>query len=138
MHIASHGQFSGTLENTFVLMFNDKLTMDRLEQLIALTTVGDKQPLDLLTLSACETAVGDDRAALGLAGVALKAGAKTALASLWKVDDEATPAVVIEFYRQLQTPGMTKAKALQTAQNLILTDDNYARYRHPYFCPRLC
>jgi len=133
MHIASHGQFSGTLENTFVLMFNDKLTMDRLEQLIALTTVGDKQPLDLLTLSACETAVGDDRAALGLAGVALKAGAKTALASLWKVDDEATPAVVIEFYRQLQIPGMTKAKALQTAQNLILTDDNYARYRHPYF-----
>jgi CHAT domain-containing protein len=132
MHIASHGQFSGTLEKTFVLMYEDKLTMDRLELLVALTTVGDKQPLDLLTLSACETAVGDDRAALGLAGVALKAGALTALASLWKVDDEATPAVVIEFYRQLQK-GITKAKALQTAQNLILTDNNYVRYRHPYF-----
>jgi CHAT domain-containing protein len=133
MHIASHGQFSGTLEKTFVLMFEDKLTMDRLEHLVTLTSVGNKQPLELLTLSACETAVGDDRAALGLAGVALKAGAKTALASLWKVDDEATPAVVIEFYRQLQIPGITKAKALQAAQNLILTDKNYTRYRHPYF-----
>jgi CHAT domain-containing protein len=132
LHIASHGQFSANLENTFILTYNDKLSMDQLERLINTTTVQDK-PVELLTLSACETAVGDDRAALGLAGVALKAGVKSALASLWKVDDEATPAVVIEFYRQLKNPRMSKAKALQHAQKLMLTHESYVRYRHPYY-----
>jgi len=132
VHIASHGQFSANLKNTFVLTYNDKLSMDKLEDLMNLTTLKD-EPVDLLTLSACETAVGDDRAALGLAGVALKAGVQSALASLWKVDDEATPAVVIEFYRQLQNPNISKAEALQKAQKMILTDKLYERYRHPYF-----
>ncbi|MCK5876031.1 MAG: CHAT domain-containing protein, partial [Candidatus Marithrix sp.] len=98
IHIASHGQFKSDLENTFLLTYNDKLSMDKLEGLIRRTTT---QKIDLLTLSACETAVGNDRAALGLAGVALKAGVKSALASLWQVDDAATPAMIIEFYKQL-------------------------------------
>ncbi len=132
MHIASHGQFRANLKETFILTYNDKLSLDRLERLIRSMTVHDK-PVELLTLSACETAVGDDRAALGLAGVALKAGVKSAFASLWKVDDEATPAVVIEFYRQLQNPIISKAKALQHAQKLMLTDEHYVRYRHPYY-----
>lgn len=132
VHIASHGQFSADLENTFILTYDDKLSMNKLEKLMDITTLEGK-PVDLLTLSACETAVGDDRAALGLAGVALKAGVKSALASLWKVDDEATPAVVIEFYRQLRIPGISKAKALQNAQKMLLTDKKYVRYQHPYY-----
>ena len=131
VHIASHGQFSANLKNTFVLTYDDKLSMDQLERLMGLATVKER-PVDMLTLSACETAVGDDRAALGLAGVALKAGVKTALASLWKVDDEATPAVVIEFYQQLRN-SISKAKALQKAQIMMLTDKNYVRYQHPYY-----
>jgi CHAT domain-containing protein len=133
VHIASHGQFHADLENTFILTYFDKLRMNKLEQLITLTQIGDKNQVELLTLSACETAMGDDRAALGLAGVASKAGAKTVFASLWKVDDEATPAVVIEFYRQLQKPGISKAVALQNAQKLMLTDKHYVRYQHPYY-----
>jgi CHAT domain-containing protein len=132
LHIASHGQFSANLEDTFILTYNDKLSMNKLERLISNMTVQDKR-VELLALSACETAVGDDRAALGLAGVALKAGVKSAFASLWKVDDEATPAVVIEFYRQLQNHNRSKAKALQHAQKLMLTQENYVRYRHPYY-----
>jgi len=132
LHVASHGQFRANLEDTFILTYNDKLSMDQLERLINSMTVKDK-PVELLALSACETAVGDDRAALGLAGVALKAGVKSAFASLWKVDDEATPAVVIEFYRQLQNHNLSKAKALQHAKKLMLTHENYARYRHPYY-----
>ncbi len=132
VHFASHGQFGANVEDTFVLTYDGKLSMDKLERLINMTTLRDK-PVELLTLSACETAVGDDRAALGLAGVALKAGVKSALASLWKVDDEATPAVIIEFYRQLTNPTISKAKALQNAQKLILTDQQYVRYRHPYY-----
>ncbi|HIE00879.1 MAG TPA: CHAT domain-containing protein [Thiotrichaceae bacterium] len=133
VHIASHGQFSADLENTFVLTYDDKLNRDKLEGLISLTQLESKQPLELLTLSACETAVGDERAALGLAGVALKAGARSVLASLWRVDDEATPAVIIEFYRQLQTSVLTKAQALQNAQKRVLNDKAYQRYRHPYY-----
>ena len=132
VHIASHGQFSANLKKTFILTHDGQLSMDRLERLMSLTTIHDK-PVELLTLSACETAVGDDRAALGLAGVALKAGVKSALASLWKVDDEATPTIIIEFYRQLLDPTLSKAKALQQAQNKMLTDKNYIRFRHPYY-----
>lgn len=57
-----------------------------------------KMSLDLLTLSACETAIGDDRAALGLACVAVKAGARSAFADLWLIDDAATSQLVGEFY----------------------------------------
>ena len=77
VHIASHGQFSANLENTYILTYDDKLNMDKLEKLISLTQLKTKQPVELLTLSACETAVGDERAALGLAGVALKSGAQS-------------------------------------------------------------
>jgi CHAT domain-containing protein len=132
VHIASHGQFSGNLDKTFILTYDDKLSLNKLEQIMRLATIKGK-PVELLTLSACETAVGDDRAALGLAGVALKAGVKSALASLWKVDDIATQAIIIEFYRQLQHNAMSKVKALQKAQTMMLTDKRYAAHQHPYF-----
>jgi len=84
----------------------------------------------LLTLSACETAAGDDRAALGLAGVAIKAGARSALATLWPVDDAATSELVEEFYTQIQDPALSKATALQRAQLKILSNPERA---HPIF-----
>ena len=130
IHIASHGQFKPDLADTFLLTYNDKLSMDKLENLIKRT---NNHKIDLLTLSACETAVGNDRAALGLAGVALKAGVKSALASLWKVDDAATPAMIIEFYQQLTNPKFTKAQALQNAQKTMLTNAKYAQFQHPYY-----
>ena len=132
LHIASHGQFDRNPQKTFLLTYNEKLSMDRLEKLIGLSRFRDK-PVELLTLSACQTAVGDDRAALGLAGVAIKAGARSAVASLWFVDDEATSQLMVEFYRQLQNPSLSKAKALQKAQQKLLATHNY---RHPaYWAP---
>jgi CHAT domain-containing protein len=132
VHIASHGQFKSNLDKTFLLTYDDKLSLDRLEKLIRRSTSQQKQ-VELLTLSACETAVGNDRAALGLAGVALKAGAKSALASLWKVDDAATPAIVIEFYKQLANQRFSKAQALQKAQKKMLNDRKYRQFQHPYY-----
>ncbi|ALG68034.1 CHAT domain-containing protein [Beggiatoa leptomitoformis] len=132
VHIASHGQFNKQLNNTFILTYDDRLNLSQLNDLMTLARVNNT-PIELLTLSACETAMGDDRAALGLAGVALKAGVKSALASLWKVDDEATPLVLIEFYTQLQPPHITKAKALQLAQKRMITDKKYRYYHHPYY-----
>lgn len=134
VHIASHGQFQGDPKRSFLLAFDGKLTMDALERLIAPSQHG-AQSIELLTLSACQTAAGDDRAALGLAGVAIKAGARSALASLWFINDQSSTVLVAEFYRNLQGQNVSKAKALQRAQLALLAD---GRYRHPgYWAPFL-
>ncbi|MGH8897159.1 MAG: CHAT domain-containing protein, partial [Egibacteraceae bacterium] len=114
VHIASHGKFERDVKDSFLLTFDGKLTMDRLNQVVGSFRFRD-QPLELLTLSACQTAAGDDRAALGLAGVAIKAGARSALATLWFVSDEASSSLVVEFYRQLRDPSVSKAMALRKA-----------------------
>ena len=87
-------------------------------------------PLELLTLSACDTAAGDDRAALGLAGMAIKAGARSALATLWNINDEASVDLVLDFYREIKDSSVSRAAALQHAQLKLL--DN-PRYEHPGF-----
>jgi CHAT domain-containing protein len=134
VHIASHGVVENDVNNSFLLAYDDKVTMDRLSQLVGLLQ-SRQHPLELLTLSACETAVGDDRAALGLAGVAVKAGARSALASLWFIDDKATSDLVAEFYRQLQDPNVTKAVSLQRAQQKIMSEP---AHQHPsYWAPFL-
>ena len=134
VHMASHGEFNNEVGKSFILTFDDKLTMEKLSKFVGLLRFRD-DPLSLLTLSACETAAGDDRAALGLAGVAIKAGASSALASLWIINDEASSELVSEFYRQLENPTVSKAVALQRAQ-LKLFDDLV--YQHPaYWSPFL-
>ncbi len=135
VHIASHGHFDRDADQTFILTYDAKLTLDDLEALIRPSAFRGK-PVDLLTLSACQTAAGDDRAALGLAGVAVKAGARSALATLWFVNDQASTALVSDFYSAWNaTPAVTKARALQAAQLKMLAD---RRYRHPcYWAPYL-
>jgi len=129
LHIASHGEFSSEPGKTFLLAYDGKLTMDRLDQYIGLFKFRD-DPLELLTLSACDTAEGDDRAALGLAGVAIKAGARSAVATLWEINDVAAAGLVADFYRGLQDPSISRAAALQRAQVKMLSDP---RYEHPGF-----
>ena len=129
VHIASHGKFERDVKNSFLLTFDEKLTMDRLTQVVGYFRFRE-QPLELLSLSACQTAAGDDRAALGLAGIAIKAGARSALATLWFVNDEASSALVIEFYRQLKNPALSKAQALRQAQLALMENPDY---QHPIF-----
>ncbi|VAX07146.1 hypothetical protein MNBD_GAMMA26-1424 [hydrothermal vent metagenome] len=134
VHIASHGQFKGDPNESFLLTYDSRMTMNHLQQFMGLTQYRDR-PVELLTLSACQTAAGDDQAALGLAGMAVKAGARSVLASLWFISDEASAVLVSEFYRQLLNPEVSKAKALQQAQLKLLADK---RYRHPgYWAPFL-
>jgi CHAT domain-containing protein len=129
VHIASHGEFDRDVNQTFLLAFDEKLTMNRLERLIAPSRYR-KQPIEMLTLSACQTAAGDDRAALGLAGVAIKAGARSAVASLWYINDESTATLMADFYSVVRERGVTKANALRRAQLALLGDN---RFKHPYF-----
>jgi len=129
LHVASHGEFGGEVDKTFLLAFDGKVTMDRLDRLIGALKYRD-EPLELLTLSACDTAEGDDRAALGLAGVAVKAGARSAVATLWSVNDEASAGLIADFYRELKDPTVSRGVALQRAQIKVLSDP---RYEHPGF-----
>ena len=133
VHLATHGYFDGDHANSFLLAHDDKITLDRLQ-----STVGARRftgnPLDLLVLSACETAKGDERAALGLAGVSLKAGARSTVASLWPIADAATAMLMKRFYEELRS-GKSKAAALQSAQQMLLSDPEWA---HPnYWSPYL-
>jgi CHAT domain-containing protein len=114
VHLATHGEFkSGDRNNSFVVFSDKKLTLDEFANL------GLDRPIDLLTLSACKTAVGDVTAELGFAGLAVKTGVRTALGSLWYVSDEGTLALMTGFYHELkQSP--TKADALRQAQLNLL------------------
>ncbi|HEY7531759.1 MAG TPA: CHAT domain-containing protein, partial [Nitrospiraceae bacterium] len=134
VHIASHGKFDSDARKSFILAYDDKLTMDRLDRFVGVMRYR-AEPLGLLTLSACETAEGDDRAALGLAGVAIKAGARSALATLWSINDESSSELVRQFYRNLLDPTLSKAVALQRAQLSLL---EHPMYQHPtYWAPFL-
>jgi CHAT domain-containing protein len=102
--------------------------MNQLEELMQ--AQAEETPIELLTLNACQTAEGDDRAPLDLGGVALKAGVRSALGSLWMVSDQAAQTLIPAFYQPLQQPGPTKASALQQAQLCVLKQPDLA---HPFF-----
>lgn len=121
LHLASHGQFSSNPENTFLLDWNGKFQLSQLESLIK----NREKPLDLLVLSACDTAKGDRRALLGLAGTAIQSGARSTVASLWLVNDDSQAILMQEFYKQLikKTP---KAEALRLAQIKLLKSGQYS------------
>jgi CHAT domain-containing protein len=129
VHMATHGEFSSDYRDSYLLTYDNKLTMSELEKTIGMRQFTDK-PLDLLVLSACQTAVGDERAALGLAGVAIKAGARSAIATLWFINDEATSRLMSDLYKQLVKPGINKAQALQSAQLQLIKSK---RRSHPYY-----
>jgi filamentous hemagglutinin family protein len=129
VHLATHASFGQRSDASFVLTWDGKLTMDRLAQYVQSTRFRER-PLELLVLSACETAVGDARSGLGLAGIAVRAGARSAMGSLWTIADEATTELMIEFYTNLNDPELSRAQALRNAQLSLLADPTYA---HPFF-----
>jgi len=134
VHIATHGQFDSDHRNSFLLTYDDRMTMNRLEESLSLRRY-EEEPIDLLVLSACQTASGDDRAALGMAGIAIKAGARSALASLWFISDASTSVLMQNFYSNLSGGDDSKAEALRQAQIELLSDP---AYRHPaYWAPFL-
>jgi CHAT domain-containing protein len=133
VHLATHGKFGIDSRDTFLVTgkqsssptadnrtYNEKLTINQLYQI--LRDVRRDNPLELLTLTACETAVGSDRDALGIAGISLQAGARSAVASLWQVDDQSTAQLITQFYQNLRQ-GMSRAQALQLTQRTWLRDN---------------
>lgn len=131
LHLATHGQFSSKLDDTFLLTWDDKINVNQLRSLMKTSELRQIGPIELLVLSACETAVGDRQATLGLAGIAAKSGARSTLATLWQVGDEATSVLMGRFYNILNSEKVTKAEALQKAQISMIYD--YKNKKHPFF-----
>jgi len=120
IHMATHAEFlRGAPSNSYLQFFDRRLRLSEV------STMGWYAPqVELVTLSACQTAMGNLDAELGFAGFALQAGAKSALASLWKVSDEATAGLMVTFYQQLNQQA-TKAETLRQAQLAMIRGEVY-------------
>lgn len=129
LHLAIHGQFSATPNETFLQLWGDRLTVKDLGLLFEERTVNGLPPLELLILSACQTAQGDRRAALGIAGIAIQSGARSTIASLWTVDDDSTALLMQSLYNNLNKD-MPRAEALRQAQLMLLKNPEFS---HPYY-----
>jgi CHAT domain-containing protein len=133
LHIATHGDFSSDPNQTFILAYDDKIYLQELDQLLRNRNQHNFTPIELMVLSACQTARGDRRASLGLAGVAIQAGAETVVASLWNVSDRSTALLMSLFYHNLKKPNMTKAESLHQAQLELLNNKQYQDFNYPYY-----
>ena len=129
VHVASHGVFGGSADSSYILAYDDLLTLNGLQTILSGEQF-QKHPIELLSLSACETAAGNDRAPLGISGAAMKARAKSVLGTLWPVDDEAAVLVMESFYQGLAQQGLSKAQALRHAQRQLIGKRQLA---HPFY-----
>lgn len=114
LHLATHASFNGRSDRAFIVANGEVILLSELRDIIGRTRARGED-LDLLVLSACETAVGDDQASMGLAGAAVQAGALSAIASLWQVNDTGTAQLMKQFYSRYG-PGQSRAGALREAQ----------------------
>ncbi|MEL6930540.1 MAG: CHAT domain-containing protein, partial [Cyanobacteria bacterium J06600_6] len=114
VHLATHGQFRSNPEKTFLLMWQKLLTIKEFSDIIRNRVKAYRRPIKLLVLSACDTAAGDRRATLGLAGIAVRSGALSTLATLWQINDESTTELMKHFYQHWENH--SKAEALRLAQ----------------------
>ncbi|MDJ0708257.1 MAG: CHAT domain-containing protein, partial [Leptolyngbyaceae cyanobacterium MO_188.B28] len=131
VHLATHGRYGAKVEDTFLVTWDSQINVRQLDELLRARERDIAHPLELLVLSACQTATGDKRAALGLAGFAIRSGARSTLATLWQVNDDSTAQLMVAFYQQLtQHPEITKAEALRQAQLQLLRQ---SAYQHPFY-----
>ena len=129
IHWKTHGVFSSSPGETFLVAYQDGITANELSTLVRSASQQQAEPLELLVLSACATAQGDRRAVLGLAGIAVRAGTRSTLSTLWRADDGANTELMASFYEGLGN-GLTKAQSLQKAQKMLLSEVGYPA---PYY-----
>jgi CHAT domain-containing protein len=122
IHLATHADFiPGPMSNSYIQLWEDKLRLDQLRQLRL-----NEPQVEMLVLSACRTALGDEEAEIGFAGLAVLAGVKTSIASMWAVDDTSTTALMTKFYESLKTAPI-RAEALREAQIAMATGQVYIK-----------
>lgn len=132
VHLATHGQFGSDRQNTYILAADGRIDIDTLGQIFQSRRQADTR-LEMLILSACKTATGDSREVLGIAGAMVQSGARSAIATLWSVDDRASVLFTESFYAELAAPNVSRAEALRRAQ--VTLQQRYPdrpRYWAPY------
>ncbi|OLT60212.1 CHAT domain-containing protein [Moorena bouillonii] len=127
VHLATNGEFSS--EDTFILAWDKKITAKEFDELLGSREQEKFDPIELLVLSSCEGAKGNNQTPFGLAGLALRSRVRSIIGPLVFVNDEATAVVMVQFYQEFTQRNVTKAEALRLAQLSILKDHNY---KHPY------
>ena len=130
VHLATHGNFSSNPDETYLLDWDDRISANDIDTLFQAGDPG--KSVELLVLSACETAAGDKRAALGLAGIAIRADVRSTLATLWQVNDTSTAEFMVRFYEQLTAGSLTKAEAVRAVQLAFLKDYADTDYDRPF------
>jgi CHAT domain-containing protein len=129
VHITTHGQFSSDPLKTVLVAYDKLINIRDFDSLIRGKTQNSQDAIELLVLSACETAKGNKQSAMGIAGIAAQAGARSTVATLWRVDANSTALFMQEFYKGLNN-GLTKAEALRQAQLSLLSNP---QYQEPYY-----
>ena len=132
VHLATHGNFSSNPDQTFLLDWDSRISANDIDTLFHVDDPSRERAIELLVLSACETATGDKRAALGLAGIAIRADVRSTLATLWQVNDTSTAQFMISFYQQLSSGRLTKAEALRNVQLAFLKNYPDTDYNRPF------
>ena len=132
VHLATHGNFSSNPDQTFLLDWDSRISANDIDTLFHVDDPSRERAIELLVLSACETATGDKRAALGLAGIAIRADVRSTLATLWQVNDTSTAEFMIRFYQQLSSGRLTKAEALRNVQLAFLKNYPDTDYNRPF------
>ena len=126
VHVATHGRFGGTTENTFLQAYQSQISLPDLEAtLSAHNTNFPDNPIQLLVLSACDTAANAPRATLGMSGVAIRAGVSNVLGSLWSINDRQIVSLIDGFYSYLIRDGLSQPEALRQAQLDLINSPNY-------------
>jgi CHAT domain-containing protein len=137
IHLATHAEFNFDRDKTYILIAPGETSKIKLDDLPKLFGDRQRNPLELLVLSACETATGDDRDLLGLAGIAVQSGARSTLATLWSVEDSSTAILMQKFYSMWlnnKTEKITKAEALRRAQSELLNAPD-SKYKPAQWAP---
>lgn len=126
VHIATHGRFGGTTESTFLQAFQNQISLKELEETLNIRNTNfPNDPIQLLVLSACETAASNPRTTLGMSGVAVRAGVSNVLGSLWAVNDRQIVSLIDGFYSYWIRDGLSKSQALRQAQLDLIKSPNY-------------
>ncbi|PZV18411.1 MAG: hypothetical protein DCF22_01940 [Leptolyngbya sp.] len=135
VHLATHGQFSSNAKDTFIVAADGPINVSQFDTLLRSRDATRPEAIELLVFSACQTAKNDNRATLGLAGFAVRSGARSTLASLTNVNDESTSLLMANFYQQLSNPKelVTKAEALRRAQVELFKKTDGSDFRAPKF-----
>lgn len=135
LHLITHGKFSSSFEETYILTDDESsdrgnyyLDINELSSLLHSTN--SNHPIELLVFSACQTASGDRRAVLGMAGIAVKSGAEGTIGTLWLAEQNSANELMVQFYKNLVERKVSKAEALRLAQIELLQSDSTQIPRH--------